>query len=166
MLYYIRNLIILTLMKNDIHCSGKCSCRFSWFPIIPRASHNMIFRWPWFSRSHAVCMLTAHAGLISLNRRFSTDYFMSELSLTLDPGCEGLMESSLLISSEALEVSATYQNVPKVTSAPRWRTSHCQILLHPLTNLCYLTPLTEDSRYCSELAFPSHGVMLMFVFFE
>lgn len=113
MLYYIRNLIILTLMKNDIHCSGTCSCRFSWFPIIPWASHNMILIWPWFSRSHAVCMLTARAGLISLNRRFSTDYFMSELSLTLDPGREGLMESSVLISSEALEGQCHILECPK-----------------------------------------------------
>lgn len=40
-------------------------------------------------------------------------FFMSELSLTLDPGHEGLMESSVLISSETLEGQCHILERPK-----------------------------------------------------
>lgn len=160
-------------MKNDIHCSGKCSCRFSWIPIIPWASHHMILRWPWFPRSHKVCMLTACAGLFSLNRRFSTEllFYVWTVSDSWPRawGTDGKLTTDLIwsVGRPVPHIRTSQRSLQSSDGGHltvRYSSTHRRTCVTSLLLLRYAATHTIVLKDGWEWAFPSHGMMLIFFF--
>lgn len=162
-------------MKNDIHCSGKCSCRFSWFPIIPWASHHMILRWPLFPRSHTVCMLTAFARLISLNKRFSIEWFFFFYVWTVSDswprawGTDGKLSTDFIWSfGRPVPHIRTSQRSRQSSDGGhlnvRYSSTHRWISVTSLLLLRYAAARTIVLKDGWELAFHSHGMMLFYFY--